>query len=75
DAGDFFDLEISTNGGTSWTSLASFGDVQVNAAWTEATTTVSAGADVQFRVSVADASGGGDLIEAGVDDISICPSN
>ncbi|MEM9293527.1 MAG: M36 family metallopeptidase, partial [Acidobacteriota bacterium] len=28
DAGDFFDLEISTNGGTSWTSLASFGDVQ-----------------------------------------------
>ncbi|MCP4572183.1 MAG: hypothetical protein GY838_07485, partial [bacterium] len=75
DAGDFFSLEISTNGGGSWSTLASYGDVTVNAAWTEATTTVAAGTSVQFRVQVADGTSGGDLVEAGVDDVSICPSN
>ena len=72
DAGDFFSLEISTNGGGTWSTMASFGDVTVNAAWTEATTTVNAGDNVRFRVQVADATGGGDLVEAGVDDLSIC---
>ena len=73
DSGDFFRLEISTNGGTSYTTLASFGDVTVNAAWTEATTTVAAGTSVKFRLQVADGTSGGDLIEAGLDDVSICP--
>ena len=72
DAGDFFSLEISTNGGGTWSTLASFGDEAVNAAWTEATTTVSAGDNVKFRVQVADGTAGGDLVEAGVDDLSIC---
>ncbi len=75
DSGDFFLLEISTNGGGSWSPMVSLGDVTVNAAWTEATTAVAAGADVQFRVQVADGTSGGDLVEAGVDDVSICPSN
>lgn len=72
DAGDFFDLEISTDAGASYSSLAAFGDVTVNAAWTEATTTVAAGAQVKFRLSVADGPAGGDLVEAGVDDLQIC---
>ena len=74
DAGDFFTLELSINGGSTWTTLASFGDVTVNAAWTEATTTVAAGTSVQFRVQVADGTAGGDLVEAGIDDVSICPT-
>jgi len=73
DAGDFFRLEISTDGGTNYTTLASSGDVTVNAAWTQATTTVAAGTSVKFRLQVADGGGGGDLIEAGLDDVSVCP--
>ena len=37
------------------------------------TATVEAGDRVQFRLQVADGSGPGDLIEAGIDDVSICP--
>ncbi len=73
-SGDFFLLEISNDGGSTWSSLASFGDVRVNAAWTEATATVPAGSNVKFRVQVSDGAGPGDLVEAGIDDISICPS-
>ncbi len=72
DSGDFFELEISTDGGSNWSTLAAYGDVTVNAAWTEATTTVPAGSDVKFRVRVADGSGPGDLVEGGVDDVLIC---
>jgi hypothetical protein len=74
DSGDFFSLEISTNGGSTWTTLASFGDVTVNAAWAEATTTVSAGSSVVFRVQAADGTANGDLVEAGIDDVSVCPT-
>ncbi|MCH9649048.1 MAG: S8 family serine peptidase [Deltaproteobacteria bacterium] len=74
DSGDFFSLEISTNGGSSWSTLASAGDVTSNAAWTEATTSVAAGAQVRFRLQVADGPSDGDLIEAGVDDVEICPA-
>lgn len=71
DANDYFDLEISVNGGA-YSSMASFGDVTNNAVWSEANTTVSAGDQVQFRVRVSDGSGPGDLIEAGIDDVKIC---
>jgi len=74
DPGDHFLLELSTNGGSSWTPLAAYGDETVNAAWTEATASVPAGANVKLRVDVADGTGGGDLIEAGVDDLWICPT-
>lgn len=73
DANDGFLLEMSTNGGSTWSTLQSYGDVTVNAAWTQATTTVGAGSNVVFRVSATDANGGGDLIEAGIDDVTICP--
>ncbi|MCP4662096.1 MAG: S8 family serine peptidase [bacterium] len=70
-SGDYFYLEASVNGGA-WTSLASYGDVTVNASWTEVTTTASAGDTVQFRVRVSDGSSTGDLVEGGVDSVSIC---
>jgi hypothetical protein len=72
-SGDFFFLEISRNGGSTWSTLASFGDQTVNAVWTEATTTAAAGEDVRFRVRVSDGSRPGALVEAGVDDVTICP--
>ena len=71
DSGDGFALEISTNGGA-FSSMVSIGDVANNAAWTLATASVSAGDMVQLRVRAADAAGSGDLVEAGVDSLSIC---
>ena len=74
DPGDRFLLELSTNGGTSWAPLAAFGDQTVSAAWTEATAAVPAGSNVKLRLEVADGTATGDLIEAGVDDLRICPT-
>jgi hypothetical protein len=70
--GDFFRLELSTNGGSTWSTLASVGDVTSSATWTEATASIPAGANVQLRLQVSDGTASGDLIEAGVDDLSIC---
>jgi len=70
---DFFLLELSINGGATYSPMVSIGDVTTNAAWTEVTAPVPAGADVRLRVQASD--GGGfftDLIEAGIDDVSIC---
>ncbi|MEM7356071.1 MAG: hypothetical protein AAF657_34970, partial [Acidobacteriota bacterium] len=72
-AGDFFQLELSTNGGATYSPLVSIGDVQNVASWTEATTTIPAGSDVRLRVQVSDGAGPGDIVEGGVDDLSICP--
>ena len=69
---DYFVLEVSTNGGSSFSSVVSIGDVQTSAAWTEATTAIPAGSDVVLRIRVSDGAGPGDLIEAGIDDVSIC---
>jgi extracellular elastinolytic metalloproteinase len=73
DPGDGFSLEASIDGGA-FVTLASFGDVTVNAAWHKASVTLSAGQTVQFRVSASDAPAGGDLVEAGIDDILVCPN-
>ena len=72
-SGDYFALEISVNGGA-WQTLASYGDVTVNASWTQATYggSVGSGDTVQLRVRASDGSGPGDLVEAGLDDVSIC---
>ncbi|TDF39189.1 PKD domain-containing protein [Alteromonadaceae bacterium M269] len=72
DSQDFFRLEMSTDGGLNYSPMASIGDVSTNATWTEATATAQAGTQVQFRVQVSDGASGGDLIEAGIDDVSIC---
>lgn len=72
DAGDFFDLEYSLNGGSSFASLVSIGDVTSQAQWSTATASIPAGSNVVIRVSVADGAGPGDLVEGGVDSVSIC---
>jgi hypothetical protein len=72
--GDYFRLEISTDGGATYFPLASVGDVATDAEWTRATSYVAAGSTVQFRLSVADGPSEGNLMEAGIDDLLICPS-
>jgi hypothetical protein len=72
-SGDFFRLEVSTNGGASYTTVVSIGDVTSNAAWTQATASIPAGSNVKLRVQASDGPATGDLVEAGIDDLRICP--
>jgi len=72
--GDYFKLEISLDGGSSWAEMVSIGDVTIDAVWTEATEPlIPAGSSVQLRIKASDGSGPGDLVEAGIDDVVICP--
>jgi extracellular elastinolytic metalloproteinase len=71
-SGDFFRLEVSTNGGASWSPVATNGDTTSNAAWTNATASIPAGSSVQLRVQCSDGPATGDLVECGIDDLSIC---
>ncbi len=72
---DFFRLEVSTNGGASYTPIVSIGDDTSQAVWTQATASIPAGSSVRLRVQASDAGTSGDLVEAGIDDLRICPSN
>ncbi len=71
-SGDFFRLQYSTNNGASWITMASRGDVTTSPVWTQATAAIPAGSTVQVRVQCSDGAGPGDLIECGIDDVSIC---
>ncbi|MCH3885552.1 hypothetical protein [Tenacibaculum aquimarinum] len=71
DSGDFFRLEVSLNGGTTWNQLVYIGDTTNNDVWTEATFPIPGGSNVRVRVSAADGTSDGDIIEAGVDDLTI----
>ena len=71
-SGDFQRVEYSLNGGSSWNTLVSNGDSTSNAAWNTATASIPAGSNVQLRVQCSDGAGPGDLVECGIDDVSIC---
>ncbi|MEM9556544.1 MAG: S8 family serine peptidase [Acidobacteriota bacterium] len=72
DSGDFFRLEMSTDGGSTWSTVTSNGDTTSNATWTESTAAVPAGSNVTLRVQCTDGPATGDLVECGIDDVSIC---
>ncbi|MBF8149496.1 VCBS repeat-containing protein [Winogradskyella sp. F6397] len=71
DAGDFFLLEYSIDGGNIYTTLASYGDETVQAHWTEATAEIPENSSLVIRVSAADGPNNGDIIEAGIDDFVV----
>lgn len=71
-SGDFFRLEYSLNGGSSWTTLRSKGDTTSNATWDVATASIPAGSSVTLRVQCSDGASTGDLVECGIDDVLIC---
>jgi len=71
--GDFFRLDYSLDGGSSWLPLATHGDVSLDADWTEVNTSIPAGSTLTLRVLASDGTGPGDLVEAGIDDLSVCP--
>ncbi|MCB1033792.1 MAG: hypothetical protein KDD47_08165, partial [Acidobacteria bacterium] len=71
-SGDFFLLEYSLNGGATWTTLRSNGDTPSTPVWATATAAIPAGSNVALRVQCSDGAGPGDLVECGIDDVSIC---
>ncbi|GAA6139147.1 hypothetical protein NBRC116583_28940 [Arenicella sp. 4NH20-0111] len=73
-SGDFFRIEYSTNGGSTYNSLVSIGDVRTQAQWQTITANIPAGSNVLLRMSASDGSGPGDLVEGGIDSVSICPN-
>ncbi len=75
DANDFFLIEYSLNGGATYNTLVSIGDIQTTAVWQEATlNNIASGSNLVIRVSVSDGSGEGDIIEGGIDDLTIIPN-
>jgi extracellular elastinolytic metalloproteinase len=72
DGADFFALEYSIDGGATWQTLASAGDGAATAAWATATAAVPAGSNVALRVQCSDGATVGDLVECGIDDVSVC---
>ncbi len=71
-SGDFYRLEYSLNGGSTFNSLVSIGDTRTQAQWATASATIPGGSNVVIRVSTSDGAGAGDLIEGGIDNVSIC---
>ncbi len=70
---DFFRIDLSNDGGASYTTnLVSIGDVTSNAAWTQVMRTVTNPDQLKVRVQAADGAGPGDLVEAGLDDVLVC---
>lgn len=68
---DFFVIEASVNGG-GFQPFVSIGDVRNVAAWTRATRNVPANSTVVLQVRVSDGAGPSDIVEGGIDDLSIC---
>ncbi len=74
DAEDGFSIEL-LDGDTDalLATLVSIGDVTHNAIWTTAWTQhAAAPANIRLRVRATDGTAGGDLVEAGLDNIAIC---
>lgn len=75
DAGDFFSIDLSTDGGASFpTNLVSIGDVTNSAIWTTYDVDLdsllgSVPTNVMLRLQAADGTGGGDIIEGGLDEL------
>jgi serine protease len=73
-SGDFFAIEYSVNGGSTFNSLVSIGDTRTQAAWQNASASIPAGSNVLVRIRASDGAGPGDLIEGGIDSVKICPN-
>lgn len=73
-SGDYFGVEYSINGGSSFNSLVQIGDSRTQAQWQNVSAAIPAGSNVLIRVRASDGSAAGDLIEGGLDTVRICPN-
>ncbi|GHA07861.1 hypothetical protein GCM10008090_17110 [Arenicella chitinivorans] len=72
-SGDYFRIEYSTDGGSNFNSIVNIGDSRTQAQWATASATIPAGSNVVLRISASDGPSAGDLVEGGIDSVSICP--
>jgi hypothetical protein len=80
DAGDFFRIDLSNNGGASYpVNLLSFGDETHASIWTslevDLGSTIALTDQMRIRVQAADGVATGDIIEAGIDDVFVLEGN
>ncbi len=72
DSGDFFKIDVSSNGGGSWVNLVQIGDVATSAVWRNLSVNlgdyITLTSQVRFRVQTADGTAGGEILEGGIDD-------
>jgi hypothetical protein len=76
DPGDFFRIDMSNNGGSTYpVNLVNIGDVNHGATWhtldVELHTLISLTDQMVIRVQASDAAGEGDIVEGGIDDVTI----
>jgi hypothetical protein len=75
--GDFFRIDISSDGGETWGNLVAIGDQATAGSWR--TLAIDLGSVIELtdrvcmRIQVADGLTDGDLIEGGIDDVRIVP--
>ncbi len=70
--GDFFSLDMSIDGGSTFQSLVSNDDATSNAAWQSVSQQIPAGSSLVLRVQCSDGSNAGDLVECGIDNVRVC---
>lgn len=75
DAGDFFRVDVSSNGGSTWVNLELLGTNVTAPAWTkrefDLEDFIALTTTVRIRVQVADGTATGNLIEAALDEVRI----
>jgi Zinc carboxypeptidase/FlgD Ig-like domain len=79
DAGDFFRIHLSNDGGATWpVALVSIGDVTTSPAWHDLQVDLEdllpLTAQMRIRVQAADGVATGDIVEGGIDDVAILDS-
>ncbi len=72
DANDGFTIEV-LNDGVVVDTIVNIGDVTNNPAWTTVSTTVANPGNIQVRVRSTDATGAGDIVEGGIDNVTVAP--
>jgi hypothetical protein len=74
-AGDFYVLEVSNNGGSSWTTVETLGDNVSEPFWQQKALRIDnllpMTSNMRFRIRVSDGPSNDDVIEAAVDDFQI----
>lgn len=74
-SGDYYILEVSNNGGSSWTTVESLGDNVSAPFWTQKSFRIDSllplTNNMRFRVRVSDGASNDDIIEAAIDDFQV----
>lgn len=71
---DFQRVEVSIDGGSTFTTLVANGDTRSKAQWRKAKQSIPAGSQVVIKAQCSDGRSNADIIECGIDNIRICPN-